>query len=494
MYETNANCGVGNTVSILEGEGIQKVDQDWLTKRYELLRVLGRGGMGVVLEAVDLKLQRKVAIKLGCATINTARQEMEVRTMAKLNIEGIVSVYDFERLSDGRVAIVMQLIDGTDLSTHINRDGGKIGIDVAKKWMLNVCTAMHGVERYGIVHRDLKPSNILINRQNQAVVTDFGLARNALSEQLTQAGQFLGTPAYTSPEQIENAHAVDVRADIYSFGATFFHVLVGSAPFKADSLYQLLLQHKTEPLSPPMSRRKDIPIALNNCIERCMAKNPVDRFSSFEDVAVAISTSDVDPWAFKDNEALNAFEMVYRLHRSRLLSQGSNKLEQEVVFDFPNGRRLTIMFGCLQEVEADVLVSSDDSYLTMGGGVSRALMHAAGKGYYEAARALAPARIGRVVVTPGYGLKAQYVFHGITIGDREDEYPNRDVIAELVDSCFYHAETFDVESIAFPLLGTGAGGLQKEISLDTMFRIIARRLLGTATAVKHVKILLLRSI
>ncbi len=120
------------------------------------------------------------------------------------------------------------------------------------------------------------------------------------------------------------------------------------------------------------------------------------------------------------------------------------------MFDFPFGRRLTFAFGALETTECDALVSSDDSELSMGGGVSDALKRKAGPGYYECARSFRPARIGRAVVTPGFGLQAKYVFHGITIGMKERQYPSRDVIAEIVDSCFHHTETFEVKSIAFP--------------------------------------------
>jgi eukaryotic-like serine/threonine-protein kinase len=445
--------------TIFEHQHIQTPDSERISARYDIHRIVGRGGMGVVLAGFDRKLQRPVAIKLGIAAGSTTRQAREVRTMAQLNIEGVVAVYDYDQLSDGRAMIAMQLIEGEDLSIIIRKSNGSIAADQVTTWMKSVCQTMQTIESYGIVHRDLKPSNIIINSSGRPVITDFGLASGPYDMESTQTGDFLGTPAYIAPEQIENAHTADSRADIYSFGATFYHAWVGIAPFQAESVYGLLMKHKTEPVPPPLSRRMDIPVHISQCIERCMAKNPMDRFQSFRDVAHSLSDRAQDAWATHSKETLYAYETIFRLHRSRLLGHMPSVSDSsDLVLDFPQGRRLTFQFGALEDETSDALVSSDDSELSMGGGVSAELSRVAGPAYRDYAQAFAPVRIGRVAVTPAFGLNAKYVFHGITIGIQDKQYPSRDIVAEIVDACFYQAETYSIASIAFPLLGTGSCG------------------------------------
>jgi serine/threonine protein kinase len=242
--------------TIFEQQRILTPDSERISARYDIHRVVGRGGMGVVLAGFDRKLQRPVALKLGIASASTTRQAREVRTMAQMNIEGVVAVYDYDQLSDGRAMIAMQLIEGEDLSVVIRKSSGRIAANQVTAWMQSVCETMQTIESYGIVHRDLKPSNIIINSSGNPVITDFGLASGPCDMGWTQTGQFLGTPAYIAPEQIENAHAADSRADIYSFGATFFHAWVGIAPFQAESVYGLLMKHKTEPVAAASGEHK----------------------------------------------------------------------------------------------------------------------------------------------------------------------------------------------------------------------------------------------
>ena len=146
----------------------------------------------------------------------------------------------------------------------------------------------------------------------------------------------------------------------------------------------------------------------------------------------------------------------------------------------------------MTEQAVDVLVSSDDAMLTMSSGVSAALAKKAGGSFQEDAQRFTPIRAGRAVVTAAGDLPSRFVFHGISIGiDGESrQFPTRDVIAEIVDSCFYQAETLSITSIAFPLLGTGNAGLSRGTALDTMFRIIAHRLLRRASSIKEVRIVL----
>jgi serine/threonine protein kinase len=470
------------------------VDADvlkWLQPRYALRRLLGEGAMGQVYLAFDYILKRYVAIKVNRATKHIERLEREARSLAQVNSSNVTTVYDFGRLDAGRSCVVMQWIDGRTLSDLLAATGAQ-PTERVHRWMIGVCNGMRAVESASIVHRDLKPGNIIVDAQDDAIVTDFGLAHDPTCLELTHAGSILGTPYYIAPEQIEDCRTVDARADVYSFGATFYHVLTGTPPFSGDNIFDLLLKHKIEPLEPPKCRKPSIPNLLNDCLERCLAKHPADRFSSFSALLQVLqSSAAADPWQFSD-ELLQPFQDRYRQVRAALLNENQSSASSPVVFDLTNGKRLTLHFGNLAAEQADAIVSSDDYLLTMGGGVSRAICHEAGPVYETEAGRLAPARRGRVVVTSAGNLAARYVFHAITI-DRADgkvRRPTRDIVAELVDACFYHAETHSIKSLAFSLLGTGVGGLSSEIALDTMFNTIVKRLLLTVTPLIDVRIVL----
>jgi O-acetyl-ADP-ribose deacetylase (regulator of RNase III) len=159
---------------------------------------------------------------------------------------------------------------------------------------------------------------------------------------------------------------------------------------------------------------------------------------------------------------------------------------------FPGGRTLTILRGNLAEQRADALVSSEMYRLPMNYGVALALREASGNKYARAAKRFAPVRPGRVIVTAAGHLPARFVFHGVTHGLRDANYiaTSRDVIAEIMTSCFYHADTLDVRSIAFPLLGTGGAGFSREVCLDTMFRFLARMFLHGLTCVTDARIVI----
>src|SRR5262249_23985215 len=151
----------------------------------------------------------------------------------------------------------------------------------AVPWMLQVCEGMQAAADQGVVHRDLKPSNMLVDHQDQVHVADFGLARSAQVEQLTLLGGPMGTPHYMAPEQAEDPHGVDARADIYSFGATFYHVLTGQPPFQGETSFAILFKHKMEPLVSPQARNPLLSTRVSECLERCLAKSPNQRFTNF---------------------------------------------------------------------------------------------------------------------------------------------------------------------------------------------------------------------
>jgi O-acetyl-ADP-ribose deacetylase (regulator of RNase III) len=363
--------------------------------------------------------------------------------------------------------------------------------------MRQVCEGMAAAADQGVIHRDLKPSNILIDVRGHARVADFGLARGPEpTGDLSNTGDVMGTPYYMAPEQAEDPRTVDIRADIYSFGATFYHALTGRPPFEGETSFSVLYKHKTEPLISPRARQPDLSERINDLLERCLAKSPADRFPSFAEIlthlqATALTSS---PWLISDDKQLTSFLDQYQSRRAFYLSEHRVWEEDLDVYTFPRGQRLRIRQGDIVKQQVDALVSSDTCYLGMDGGVSEAIRQAAGPRLVESVSRLRPARAGRAVVTPGGNLPARFVFHGVTVGfiDGHLVRPSRDLIAEIMASCFYHADSHDVRSIAFPLLGTGAQGFPMDVSLDTMFQYLARTLLRGLTPVRDARIILFK--
>ena len=277
--------------------------------RYAIERELGRGGMGVVVLARDLSLERHVAIKLLPATLAAQpvlreRFLREARTAAGLSHPHIVPIHAVEEVDD-IVFITMGFVDGETLADRVRRAGPLPPREVSRI-LREVAWALAYAHGRGIVHRDIKPDNILIERgSGRALVTDFGIAqaRNAAgaTERLTLEGQLLGTAAFMSPEQ-GAGEAVDGRSDLYALGGVGFYALTGRAPFEATTLEAMLVARFTRAAPAVASARTGVPAALATTIDRCLAREPHDRFASGEAVAEALSegagaasTQDVAP-------------------------------------------------------------------------------------------------------------------------------------------------------------------------------------------------------
>src|SRR4051812_35862700 len=264
--------------------------------RYALDRELGRGGMGGVMLARDLSLDRLVALKLlpamlAAQPVLRERFLREARTAAGLSHPHVVPIHAVEAHGE-IVFIAMAFVDGESLAERVRRIGPLPPREVARI-MREVAWALAYAHGRGIVHRDIKPDNILIERgSGRAMVTDFGIARptasTATSKQLTLEGQLIGTAAFMSPEQ-GAGEPVDGRSDLYALGGVGFFALTGHAPFEASTLEAILVARFTRSAPPVASARPDVPSALASAIDRCLAREPNDRFSSAEGLAEALS-------------------------------------------------------------------------------------------------------------------------------------------------------------------------------------------------------------
>jgi eukaryotic-like serine/threonine-protein kinase len=251
--------------------------------RYELLDLLGKGGMGMVYRARDRRLGRIVAIKFlrGADPDATIRFLREARAQARIDHPHVCRVYEVGEI-EGRAYIAIQYVDGEPL--HVAARQMPLEAKVAV--LRDVAMAIHEAHRLGIVHRDVKPANIMVERTQDErwvpIVTDFGLAREATVEiGLTASGAVIGTPAYMSPEQARgNVDLVDRRSDVYGLGATLYELLTGRPPFRTSLLVELLAQVIHDDPPAPRGLVPSTPIDLEIIALQCLAKDPAQRYPS----------------------------------------------------------------------------------------------------------------------------------------------------------------------------------------------------------------------
>jgi len=246
---------------------------------------VGRGGMAVVYAAEDLRLQRKVALKVlppDLAFRSDVRERFvrEAQTAARLNHPHIVPIYAVHE-AQGMVAFAMALVHGETLAVRLQRES-RPPFPVVASVLEQMADALAYAHASGVVHRDIKPDNVLMDRETgRAMLTDFGIARAAESgSRLTQTGIAVGTPAFMSPEQAMGDKDVDGRSDLYSVGIVGYLMLTGRLPFEAPNTPAMLMKHVSETPVPLRSLRPDVPPALSDIVDRCLAKRPADRWQS----------------------------------------------------------------------------------------------------------------------------------------------------------------------------------------------------------------------
>lgn len=262
-----------------------------LAQEFALEAELGRGGMGVVFRATDLMLDRSVALKvlppsLGSDPEVRARFLREARTAGQLSHPHIVHIHRADERA-GFAFFVMGLVEGENLAQRV-RDRGPLAPADAVRHLREVAWALAYAHARGVIHRDVKPENIMIERgSNRALVTDFGIARVETAAHLTTEGHVVGTAHYMSPEQV-NGGTLDGRSDLYALGVVGYYLLSGRLPFEGMAPGAVLVAHATQAPPPMRSVAPQLPAALAETIDRCLAKHPEQRFATGEDLAEAL--------------------------------------------------------------------------------------------------------------------------------------------------------------------------------------------------------------
>ncbi len=268
---------------------------------YVVLEKLGAGGMGLVFKAEHRRMKRIVALKvLPPAVTDTPgalqRFQREVEAAARLNHPNIVHASDADE-AQGVHFLVMEFVDGIDLSRLVKRDG-PLSVARAVDCVLQAARGLEHAHAAGIVHRDVKPSNLLVDGKGVVKVLDMGLARmdaaagNSAAptkEELTHSGSILGTSDYMSPEQAVNTKRADRRSDIYSLGCTLHYLLTGRPPYAGETLMEKLLAHREQPIPSLRDARPEAPAALEAVFQRMAAKRPEDRYPSADAVIAALA-------------------------------------------------------------------------------------------------------------------------------------------------------------------------------------------------------------
>jgi len=270
--------------------------QSALVTRYRIESELGRGGMGMVFLAEDLKHGRLVAIKVLRPELvqspGADRFLREIRVSAQLNHPHILTLID-SGSADGFMYYVLPFVEGESLRDRLERERN-LSIDDALRITAEIADALAYAHSMGVVHRDIKPENILFEA-GHAVVADFGIAHavsEAGGERLTESGLAVGTPAYMSPEQALGTEAVDGRADIYSLGCVLYEMLTGAPPYAGPTPQAILARKVVDPVPGIRVVRDTVPAAVEAVVMRALAKVPADRYASAHDFAAALSGSD----------------------------------------------------------------------------------------------------------------------------------------------------------------------------------------------------------
>src|SRR5262245_41266497 len=273
-----------------------------IESKYRIVRLLGEGGMGAVYEGENVRIHRRVAIKILHSNVAenvdaVARFEREAQAAGRIGSDHIVEVIDLGNLPEGDRFMVMEYLDGESLSQRIQSRGRLTPQDAAQV-MIQLLEGLGAAHGAGIIHRDLKPDNVYLirSRRGQAdfvKILDFGISKfNKLNKDsgmsMTRTGAVMGTPYYMSPEQAKGSKEMDHRSDLYSAGVILYEAITGQVPFNAETFNELIFKIVLEAPPPPQQLVPGLDPAFSSIMQKAMARDPNDRFQSAQDFAAAL--------------------------------------------------------------------------------------------------------------------------------------------------------------------------------------------------------------
>jgi serine/threonine-protein kinase len=270
-----------------------------LAGKYKVEDVLGVGGMGVVVAARHLQLEQKVALKFLRPEAMQSKEAVErflreARNAVRLRSEHVAKVQDVGTLDSGAPYMVMEFLEGADLSRVVHATGS-ITIEEAVYFVLQTCEAIAEAHSLGIIHRDLKPQNLFVTRRVDGKplvkVLDFGISKSIDTQSglsLTRTSSIMGSPLYMSPEQMRSSKNVDQRSDIWALGVILYELLTGHVPFEAESVPELCLKVVQDQPESPKATRPEIPEGLSAVVLKCLEKTASNRFSNVAELAAAL--------------------------------------------------------------------------------------------------------------------------------------------------------------------------------------------------------------